>query len=220
MDLFDPRPVDFHHFDSCQQKPNYFFPPPPRRHLPAKRKTTAKTLTTSSHYVKFICFSKAGKCHIYFRRRREELASDYKGKRMEGENEVEVEREMLEWFKWVLEYAWGLRALRNTAKMKQAAEHRGKAPIHSIIISQQWYSERHISKNKKESLHKLLRPSKHEKIWLWMHLNRFWNITFQMPPAVREMKKCVIFISQTEVSSTCRRVNLCNQLNFTLLSSL
>lgn len=47
----------------------------------------------------------------------------------------------VEWLRWVLGYAWGLRALSNAAKMKQAAEHRGKASIQNIIISQQSSSE-------------------------------------------------------------------------------
>ena len=61
----------------------------------------------------------------------------------------------------MLGYAWGLRALRNTAKMKEAAEHRGKAPIQNTIISQQSYSDRQISKFKKEeeekNFHELLK---------------------------------------------------------------
>lgn len=59
----------------------------------------------------------------------------------EKEGERKAERERVEWF-WVLGYAGGLRALRNTAKMKQAAEHRGKAPIQHTIISQQSYAKK------------------------------------------------------------------------------
>ena len=44
---------------------------------------------------------------------------------------------------WV---SWGLRALRNAGKMKQAAKHRGKVSIQNIIISQQ-----SSSKGKEES---------------------------------------------------------------------
>lgn len=53
-----------------------------------------------------------------------------------------LKERMFEWFKSVLGYAWGLRALRNIANMKHAAEHRGKAPIQNTIISQQTYSKR------------------------------------------------------------------------------
>lgn len=67
----------------------------------------------------------------------------------------------------MLGYAWGLRALRNTAKMKQAAEHRGKAPIHNTIISQQSYVERRLSKKKtkrkKKTTFKLLRPTEYKE---------------------------------------------------------
>lgn len=43
-------------------------------------------------------------------------------------------------------YAGSLRALRNTAKMKQAAEHRGKASMHRAVISQQSYSKKRHKK--------------------------------------------------------------------------
>lgn len=36
MDLSDLEPVDFHHLDSSQQKPNYFFPSSSGPHLPAR----------------------------------------------------------------------------------------------------------------------------------------------------------------------------------------
>lgn len=61
----------------------------------------------------------------------------------------------VEWLRWVLEYAWGLRALSNAAKMKQAAEFRGKPSIPNIIISQQSYSD-----EKEESKSKLSRGIK------------------------------------------------------------
>lgn len=70
--------------------------------------------------------------------------ADYKkGRREEWRFEMRntTRKAKVGWLRWVLGYAWGLRALRNVAKMKQAAEHREKASIQSIIISQQSYSE-------------------------------------------------------------------------------
>lgn len=120
----------------------------PRHHLPATRKQTknktAKTLTTSSHYLKFICFSKAGRCCIYFKMRGN-LPSD------EGEEwseKMRVERENVEWFRWVLGFAWCLRALRNTAKMKQAAEQRGEGfhPQHYYFPAVKFKEARSLQK--------------------------------------------------------------------------
>lgn len=69
------------------------------------------------------------------------MAADKKGEqgRMEVWNEEHTQKAKVEWLRWVLGYAWGLRALSNAAKMRQAAEHRGKASIQNII-SQQSYS--------------------------------------------------------------------------------
>lgn len=69
------------------------------------------------------------------------MAEYEKGSREESKMRSTLRKAKVEWLKWVLGYAWGLRALSNAAKMKQAAEHRGKASIQDIIISQQSSSE-------------------------------------------------------------------------------
>lgn len=144
MDHFDLWPVEFHHFNSCQQKPNYFF------------YTAMSSLATEKeNYCWNIDKSSLIMLSLFFHELQSDICFFFKGKkiilhligRQRKWNKIESEREKV-WFKWVLGYAWGLRTLRNIAKMKQAAEHRGKASIQNTIISQQSYSQRHISKKR------------------------------------------------------------------------
>lgn len=150
MGRFDPRPGRIPPLSTLVNKSLiiFFFPWPPRRHLPAKGEkksgrggytaTTAETLTTSSHYVKFICFFQMLKSVFFFlfvflllrgRKKNSSRLIRRGEERRERENEGRgpKKRERLSDSNECFGYAPGLRTLRNTAKMKtgSGAQRRG-----------------------------------------------------------------------------------------------
>lgn len=69
MVLSDLEPVDFHHLDSCQQKPNYFFPHHQDPTFQPEKEKRAARQQREQHFVMMLSlfiFVKAGMCHLCF----------------------------------------------------------------------------------------------------------------------------------------------------------
>ena len=134
--------------------------------------TTAETLTTSSHYVKFVFFKcwKVSFCFFFpssFQRGEKKNSSRLIRR---GEEQRErgndgrglKKRERLSDSNECFGYAPGLRALRNTAKMKtgSGAQRRGLPSTTLLFPSSRAEAP---SQGKKKPFHKLLSRSEYER---------------------------------------------------------